>query len=251
MAPMTSSDWFHCSVPRPDARFRLFCFPYAGGGINAFRSWTKHLTDDIELCSIQLPGRDVRFSEAPFTEMSELVDQLARGLAPRFDRPYAFFGHSMGAIVAFELVRHVRREGLGLPVHLFVSARRAPTIPDPEPHCHELPDGEFVTQLVRRFDGIPRIVLENDELMNLVLPTLRADFKLLETYRYVPGEQLSQPLTVFGGTQDRFTTRDDLLAWNEMTRGAFQLHMVPGGHFFLQESQADVLRIVSRHLRDE
>lgn len=215
-----------------------------------YRTWSRHLPSDIEVCAVQLPGRDVRTQDEPATEMSALVAGLAEGLAPWLARPCAFFGHSMGAIVAFELVRHLRRQAGPLPVHLFVSSRRAPQIVSQEPPCHDLPEADFVNRLVERYNGIPRAILAEPELMKLFLPLLRADFKLLETYRYLPEDLLDQPVTVFGGAQDSIVTNDDLRAWRDVTRGGFHLLMMPGGHFFVQDAEVELLRVVAQQLLD-
>jgi surfactin synthase thioesterase subunit len=249
MGTMTSSKWFRSLLPLPDARFRLFCFPHAGGSVATYRSWPRHLPSDVEVCAVQLPGRDVRMRDEPITEMPRLVDELAEGLASSLERPHAFFGHSMGAIIAFELVRRLRRQARPLPVHLFVSARSAPQIVDGKPPCHDLPEADFVNHLVERYNGIPQPILAEPELMRLFLPILRADFKLIENYRYQPGETLEQPVTAFGGAEDPIVTSAELGAWRDVTHGAFHLHMMSGGHFFLQSSEAELARLIANELR--
>lgn len=249
MTPNVSSNiWFHCPQPRSQPRFRLFCFPYAGGGVAAYRSWPNHLPADVEVCSVQLPGRDDRMREKPCSDLKALVDVLANGLAPRLVPPYAFFGHSMGALIAYELVRCLRGQGANPPVHLFVSARRAPHVPNPDPPCHQLPDQGFLQILVRRYNGIPQAILAEPELMKLFLPILRADFTLMETYQHVAAEPLDQAITVFGGMDDQIVSRAGLAAWKDVTRGAFEVHMMPGGHFFLQNAQAALLEVIARQL---
>jgi medium-chain acyl-[acyl-carrier-protein] hydrolase len=245
---MPMGPWFLSPHPLPEARFRLFCFPHAGGGVATYRSWPHHLAADIEVRAVQMPGRDGRMDEAPFTSMPALVEAMAEAIAPHVGRPYGFFGHSMGAVVAFELVRRLRARGQPPPVHLFVAAHRAPHVPDREPPCHRLPEAAFVDHLVRRYNAIPRAILAEPALMNLFVPILRADFTLLESYRFPPGEPLDQPITVFGGAHDPVTTADDLRAWRDMTRGPFDLHVIAGGHFFVQESEAEVLRIVANQM---
>src|SRR5437763_15337105 len=168
--------WLVSRKPNPRARVRLFCFPYAGGGDSVFRAWQKGLSEAIEVCPVQLPGRGARISEPPFTELSPLVRAAAQALAPHLDKPFAFFGHSMGALICFELARHLRKDGGPQPVHLFVSGRCGPQTPR-EPFAGDLPDSEF-QEMLRRYNGTPEEVLENRELMELLLPAVRADFAL-------------------------------------------------------------------------
>lgn len=228
---------------------RLFCLPYAGGGASIYRLWPSELPADIDVCAIQLPGRESRLRDPAFTALSPLVHSLAQALLPALDLPFALTGHSMGALIAFELARLLRREHGLSPLHLFVSARRAPQLPSPDPPIHQLPQPAFVDSLLRRYNGIPQAILREPELMELFLPTLRADFAVIETYRYTADEPLDCPITAFGGLQDELVTRSELEGWQEQTRGAFDLYMLPGTHFFLQEQRPSMLRIMVEHLR--
>jgi medium-chain acyl-[acyl-carrier-protein] hydrolase len=162
------------------------------------------------------------------------------------DRPFAFFGHSMGALVSFELARLLRREHATLPHALFVSGRRPPQLPM-EPPTYDLPEDEFVEEL-RRMGGTPEEVLRHPELLNLLLPTLRSDFELSQTYSYTEAPPFTFPITAFGGLNDQFVPREDLDQWREQTSGSFQLRMFPGDHFFLHSSQALLLQMLSRDL---
>jgi medium-chain acyl-[acyl-carrier-protein] hydrolase len=243
-----SNIWFYSPQPRPHARLRLFCIPYAGGGVAAYHSWPNHLPSDVEVCAIQLPGRDSRLREKPFIDLLALVDALAEGLSPWLASPYALFGHSMGALIAYGLVRHIRRQGGNPPVRLFVSGRRAPHVPGRQSPCHHLPDPEFVETLVQRYNGIPKAVLAEPELMDLFLPILRADFTLMETYSHVPEEPLQQAITVFGGIDDQSVNRADLDAWKDVTRGETDLHILQGDHFFVQTARTALLSIISRQI---
>jgi medium-chain acyl-[acyl-carrier-protein] hydrolase len=163
------------------------------------------------------------------------------------DKPFIFFGHSMGGLISFELARLLRRDYSLSPVHLFVSGRRAPQIPTPDPRIHTLPEPAFLEEL-RRLNGTPEAVLENSELMQLLIPTLRADFAVLETYVYAPGPTLDCPITTFGGLHDREVSCDELEAWREQTNAAFSLQMFPGDHFFLHSAQSLLLQSLSRAL---
>jgi medium-chain acyl-[acyl-carrier-protein] hydrolase len=232
----------------PDPRLRLFCVPCAGRGAALYRGWPGFSAGEMELCAIQLPGRESRFRETPFTRMSDAVEQAAKALEPYLDLPFALFGHSMGAILCFELARHLRgRYGVG-PIHLFVSARRAPQFPDPWPPLHRLPDAEFIAEIDRRYNGLPREVLANTELMELLLPVLRADVQMIETYAYEPGLPLDCPITAFGGLEDSGLKIEDLQGWHAHTNSRFETKLFPGGHFFVQSVPKEVLGTISQSL---
>jgi medium-chain acyl-[acyl-carrier-protein] hydrolase len=177
------------------------------------------------------------------------VAVLAEVIEPLLDRPFAFFGHSLGALLAFEVARALQRKGSRSPVHLFVSGRRAPSRPDPDPAMSHLPEKAFVSEMRRRWDGIPAAVLSEPELLQLLLPTLRADIALVENYVYVPGSPLECPISCFGGTEDPSLRETDLGPWRLQTRGAFSQHMFPGGHFFVQTSREQVLAAVKHALQ--
>lgn len=243
----TSNSWLTCLRPKPQAKLRLFCFHYAGGGALSFRSWSNSLPPTVEVCAIELPGRGSRLMERPFTRLEPLIQELTPVLLPYLNKPFAFFGHSMGALVSFELARILRKEYGLSPVHLFVSGRRAPQVPDPDPPIHTLPEREFLDEL-RRYNGTPESVLENAELMQLFLPTLRADFAVLETYVYTPEPLLDCPITAFGGLEDWKASCDDLEAWREQTNAEFSLQMFPGDHFFIHSAQPLLLQLLSRRL---
>jgi medium-chain acyl-[acyl-carrier-protein] hydrolase len=225
--------------------YRLFCFPYAGGGASSFRSWQPLLPEQIELCAMRLPGRDGRVAVPAFQRMAPLVAHLVNALRSRLDLPFALFGHSMGALVAFEVARQLRRERLPAPCHLFVSGFRAPQLPDDGQSIHELPDGPFRDEL-RRLGGTPPAILDDAELMELVLPNLRADFAVCETYAYTPEAPLDCPVTAFGGRDDVEVSRADLAAWRAQTRGAFKIRQFAGDHFFLNTLTNRVVQAMLR-----
>lgn len=230
-----------------ERRLSLFCFPYAGGGASIYREWAADLPPSIEVCPIQLPGRENRWNETPFTSLSSLVEDLATILLPMFKLPFVFFGHSMGALISFELARALRRKTHKAPIHLFISSARAPQIPDPDSPIHQLPDAEFIKEL-QRLNGIPEMVLQDAELMHLVLPTLRADITLCETYEYFPDESLSCPITAYGGQLDKKVQREHLAGWSAQTSGAFTFRSFPGDHFYLTSARKLLLRAVSAEL---
>jgi medium-chain acyl-[acyl-carrier-protein] hydrolase len=227
---------------------RLFCFPYAGAGTSAFRQWSADLPIDIELCCVELPGRETRYREAPFTRVADLIEAASPFLRPHMSAPFALFGHSMGALLCFELARELRRLGGPAPLHLFVSGALAPHLPDPEPPLHDLPDREFLDEVGRRYDGIPPAVLEHPDLVQLLLPVLRADVTILETYVYRDEPPLDCPMTALGGLDDRHVKREDLAAWSEHTSGPFAMELFPGNHFFIQSAKKDVLRLLGNTL---
>jgi medium-chain acyl-[acyl-carrier-protein] hydrolase len=244
--------WLAYHKPVPQARLRLFCLPFAGGNALTFRHWQSGLHPGIEVCPIQLPGRGGRLREPASTSLPATARALAEALRPYADKPCAFFGHSMGALTAFELARQLRRAGGPEPLHLFVSGSRAPQLPRTDPLTYDLPEPEFVAEL-RRLNGTPHEVLEHPELMTLMLPLLRADFEAVQTYSYTPEPPLACPLTAFGGLQDRDVQREQLEAWREQTTGAFSVRMFPGDHFFLNSAEPLLLTVIAqelaRHLR--
>ncbi|MGH9360354.1 MAG: thioesterase II family protein, partial [Thermoanaerobaculia bacterium] len=232
----------------PRARFRLFCLPYAGGGASIYRAWRGELPAGVELCPVQLPGRETRLREPPFTRLEPLVAALADAL-PFAALPFAFFGHSMGALVAFELARELRRRGGPEPLHLFLSGRRGPLVPSREEPIYDLPEAQFLERL-RQLNGMPEEVLGHGELMALLLPLLRADFALHETWSHRPEEPLAAGISAFGGLADPEVTREDLEGWRGETRGRFHLRSFPGDHFFLHSARALVTAAVARDLAE-
>lgn len=244
------NSWVICPKPNPLATLRLFCFPYAGGSSFIFRRWSESLPSFVEVCAIELPGRGKQIQLPPFNKIQPLVDAIATIIYPYLDKPFAFFGHSMGGLVSFELARLLRKRYGLLPVNLFISGRRAPHIPDTDAPIHHLPELDFIEEL-RHLNGTPKEVLENVELMQLFLPILRADFAVLETYTYTSESSLECPITVFGGLQDSAVSCDVLQAWQEQTRADFNLHMFPGDHFFLNSSQSVLLKTLAQYLTAE
>ncbi len=236
--------WVTCPKPNPQARLRLFCFPYAGGGASLFRTWSDDLPPEVEVCPVKLPGRENRFREARHTRLMPLVHALGEVIQPHLTLPFAFFGHSMGALISFELTRYLRKLHAPLPAHLFVSAHRAPHLPDRKSPIYDLPDPQFLEEL-RLLNGMPGEVLDNAELMELMLPLLRADFAIAETYAYTDDTPLSCPISAFGGLADEEVNQEEATAWREQTLGAFTLRMLPGDHFFLFKERPALLQAIS------
>jgi medium-chain acyl-[acyl-carrier-protein] hydrolase len=239
-----ASPWFVYPSTRSKATVRLFCLPYAGGGAAPFRPWAHLLPPEVELCIVQLPGRETRLRETPYASMTSLVEDLATAIAPALDRPYALFGHSMGALAAFELVCALQRHRRDAPMHVFVSGRRAPQLPDPEPPISHLADDSFVREIMRRYNAIPKVILDDQDMLRVFLPTLRADLAMLESHVYRDSGKLDCPITAFGGVHDPRASREDLVAWRAQTRRSFQVHQFPGDHFYLNpQRQALVAQI--------
>jgi surfactin synthase thioesterase subunit len=239
--------WFWCPRRVPSRQIRLFCFPYAGASASAYRTWPERLPAGVEVWAAQLPGRGPRLRERPLTRPEPLLAALEAALAPHLGEPFALFGHSMGALIAFELCRRLRGRGRPLPAHLFVSGRAPPNHDRSSAPVRSLSDAQLIARL-RRYGGTPAPVLENEELLELLLPAIRADFELLDAWRHVPEPPLAVPLTVLGGTDDPLTPPESLEGWREQTSGEWALHSVPGGHFFVHTEEAAVLRVISQRL---
>ncbi len=239
--------WVICPQPNSQARLRLFCFPYAGAGASIFQTWSDRLPSEIELCAIQLPGRESRLRESPPTLLKPVIQTLLPLLKPYLDLPFALFGHSMGALLSFELIRQLRRQNYPLPVHLFVSGNNAPQLPDLKPPIHRLPDSQFIEK-IKDFNGTPDEVLQDTKLMQQYLPALRADFAILETYFYANEPPLDCPITAFGGLEDPKVSQAELTAWGQQTKADFNLQMFAGNHFFLHSARQELLRAISTQL---
>jgi surfactin synthase thioesterase subunit len=226
------------------AILRLFCFPYAGGGAAAFRMWPAFLPDTVEVCGVQPPGRENRIGEEPIADVHELVARLLPSLAPWCDKPFMFYGHSTGGLVAFEMIRELRRQQMPLPRHLVVSAARAPHIPEPSP-LHHLPKEVFLQEL-RRFSGTPEAVLENSDLMEIYIPILRADLAIEETYTLKDEAPINIPITAIYGSEDDEAPKSVVEPWKRYTTDSFELICLQGGHFFINTAREAFLSCLSR-----
>jgi medium-chain acyl-[acyl-carrier-protein] hydrolase len=237
---MTARGWFPFGAPA-DAAMRLFCLPYAGGGASTYRAWLRP-DAALAICPVLPPGREARIRERAHTRLEDYVADLAQTIEPHLDRPYALFGHSLGALAAFELARVLMRRGHRSPTHLFASGAAAPKRPRLVPR-HDLPQSDLIAEL-KRLGGTPAQVFEQPELLELVLPPLRADFGISSNYHYVAGPPLSCPITAFVGTSDPFAALTDVERWAEETTGRFRLHEISGDHFFLHAADAHLREIV-------
>ncbi len=240
--------WFERLPGTKDEALRLFCFPYAGGSTQVFRSWQRHFSPQVALSLAHLPGRAARTAEPAMKALKPLVHALADAIIPQMPPAFAFWGHSMGALISFELARELRRRNQHGLVAIFVSGRGAPQLPDPYPPAFDLPEPEFIAEL-QRLNGTPRELLAHPELKDFFLPTIRADFELVETYVYEPGEPLSCAIHAYGGLQDETVPAASVRAWRQQTSGAFKVRMFPGDHFFINSS-ADLVPVLRRDVFD-
>jgi len=245
---MSTQLWLRRLKPNPQARLRLFCFHFAGGSASAFRTWPALLAEhrpEVEVCAVQPPGRENRLNEKPFTQVTSLVDALIMALRPELDRPFALFGHSMGAIVAYELAQALTRSGTP-PTHLLVSGRRAPGTPERYPPIHLAPtDDALLRAIQQRYGNLPELLLQDAELKAIYAPLLRADFTLVESYTPSSLTPLPCPITAFGGADDPIATETELFAWHALTQSDFALHLLPGDHFYLQEQSGPLLERIA------
>ena len=239
--------WF---PERPaDGSARLFAVPYAGGGASLYRGWAARMPS-VAVVPVQLPGRESRITEEAFSRIEPLVASLADAADGMLDEPYALFGHSMGARIAFELARELRRRGQPDPLALVVSGCKAPHIPRvPNPSVVSLPEHLFV-QMLRRMNGTPPEVFDDPELLAALLPALRADFTLIDQYEYRDERALTCPIRVFGGTEDSDARESDLLAWQTHTVSSFRLRLLSGGHFVVRTRQREMTSAIAQDLAD-
>lgn len=233
--------------PKPEATFRLFCFPYAGGSALIYRHWADYLPPQVAVCPVQLPGRGHRLCEVPLSRMTPLVAIVAQEIRPLLNGPFAFFGHSMGAIIAFEMARLLRRDGAPQPSHLFVSGRSAPQVPDTDPPTYNLPEPELLEDL-RRLNGTPPEVFNEPTMLKMMMPLIRADFEVIQTYTYAEEPALDCPITVYGGLQDQGIKRENLDAWSAQTTAPCAVRLFPGDHFFINATRELLLQTLTRDL---
>jgi medium-chain acyl-[acyl-carrier-protein] hydrolase len=242
------SAWFarYERVARPG--LRLVCFPHAGAGAAVYRPWIPLLPADVELWAVELPGRATRIAEPARADLPALADELASAVTGEVPGPFAFFGHSMGALLAFEVGRRLARDGGAQPRHLVVAGARAPQLLRNRPLIASLPDAELVRVIVERYGGIPEPLLRQPELMSLFLPTLRADLRALEdyAYAYAAAPPLTVPIAALAGADDDNAPAADMACWEEQTSGGFALHTFEGGHFFVHAHRGAVVRLLSR-----
>lgn len=234
--------WLTNAIPK-HAPIRLFCFHFAGGGASCFSGWANSFGDDVAVCPVQLPGRESRFREPRITSFNDLINELYDQLAPHLQEPYAFYGHSLGGLIAYALTRKRHAAKLTLPLILFVGAHRAPHIPYPLPSCSTMNFSELRTFL-GKFEGIPDSILRNEEWMEVLLPLIRDDLLLCESYEHRPLEALPCPIHAFGGKSDRMVSQFEILAWRQHTTKEFRSYFYPEGHFFIKSQITQLINVI-------
>ena len=238
--------FFPLTVNNKSTKLRLFAFHHAGGNASMFRPWMQYLASSVDIIAVQLPGRGTRFVEPLLHDLKSVVNNLVENFSNYLDKPFIFFGHSVGALISFELVRALRKEKYPLPCHLIVSGTRAPHLPSRRKKIHNLSDSEFVSELVS-YNGIPSGLLEDKELLSLLIPVIRADFTISETYTYSDSSPLSCPITAFGGMSDPYLSQKELSCWGAHTNNEFKYIFFKGDHFFLiKESYPEVTRVLNQ-----
>jgi medium-chain acyl-[acyl-carrier-protein] hydrolase len=242
------SRWFECSRPPEGSQSTLFCFPHAGGNAFLYRTWQAQLPD-VLVSALHLPGRGRRLAEPPFVRMEDMVEAAVRAMLPLMTRPFTLFGHSMGALLAFEVARVLEQRHRRFADHVFLAAAKAPELQGHRQQTHQLPDSEFIATL-RALSGTPEELLNDPQVLAVMLPMLRGDFEVVETYRYTPGPPLTAPFTVFGGAADASATRAELEPWAGHTRATCAFHVLPGDHFFIREQTSEVIRLVDSTIRE-
>ena len=248
MNTLLLNKWLHVPVTIAAPKMRLICFPYAGASGVVYHPWAKLMPEGVELSGVQMAGRLARRDEPPMTRLEPLIDILAEVVASRPDVPVVFFGHSMGAILAFELMHRLARAGEALPRHLIVSGHCAPQLPNKNRDVYRLTEGEFIER-VKRFNGTPPALLADRELLEMILPSLRADFEILGTRTDLQRAPLDVPITAMAGRQDSEATPAQVSGWSTHTAAGFNQHLFDGGHFFINENRDDVLTVVRKICR--
>jgi medium-chain acyl-[acyl-carrier-protein] hydrolase len=241
---MNRSDWLSNHVPRPNATLRLFCFPYAGGGAVMYKDWARQLPEHVEVCAIEPPGRFARRKESQPASMEEFITGLAGALGELHDLPYVCFGYSLGAWMAFEWARWLRRAHQAEPRALVMAASRAPQVPSRVPAISHQPIDRFAREVQVRYGAFDPIVAADPDLRRLVISIMQVDLRLLESYACQPEAPFACPIVALGGTDDPGVRRPDLEAWSVHSSGACEVTMLGGGHFFIQTLGKDVLERV-------
>lgn len=244
------NQWIKRYCPRRYPKIRLFCLPPAGGGASTFRRWGYLLPNEIEVCAVQLPGRESRLTESPLRHFDDLLQAIKQSLTPYLEYPFALFGHSMGALLAFSLACEFQQD-LGLhPTYLFVSAHEAPQLLLTQSAKEEEIDDITLAKEFCALAGISEEIIRSEDLIDLLIATIRADFSICKSFKYIPVELLTCPIAALGGLEDSIP-REAMEAWSKQTSGKFKLHMFPGAHHYIRQCEEPLLQIIARDLLEE
>jgi medium-chain acyl-[acyl-carrier-protein] hydrolase len=247
---MIENNWFVHLKTHSDNFLRIFCFHYAGGGSSVYRLWGDHIIDGVDLIAIQLPGRENRFGESLIKKIDSIIETLYNNFLGLNDKPYIFFGHSLGALVAFEFARKLQQQNHPNLKHLIVSGSRAPHLPIRRKPIYNLPDQALLKE-IRKYNGIPQdLLIEKELLMEIMLPIIRADFTISDLYQCSPEIKLKTPITAFGGIDDNTFPFEDLLKW-ELHTDIFNYECFTGNHFFIKSSFQKVIKSINAILAKE
>lgn len=247
-SPTQSSTWLRSFHPAPEARTTLVCLPHAGGSASFFFPVSRELGPEFEVLAVQYPGRQDRRHEPNIDSLPRMADEIVEALRHLDDRPFALFGHSMGAMLAYEVTLRLADAGLRTPTRIFVSGRRAPSRYRDD-RMHLLSDQEILAQL-RRLNGTEAVALDDPDIREMIMPVLRSDYRAVETYRHEPGRMLDCPVTVLTGNQDPLVSIEEACAWEEHSTGPTDLRVLPGDHFYLVGQREEVLDILRLRLSE-
>jgi len=247
--PLKAERWL--MVPRPvkNPCLRLICLPYAGGNPDIFRPWVEHLDADVELLAVRLPGRGSRIQELPYDDWRSLTEDCLQVLRPFVAEPHAFYGHSFGGRLAYELAQRMQLDFPDFTRRLFVGACRSPGSPQARPYLHQLSECEFRRALAT-MGATPSAVLESEEVLSLMLPAIRSDMRLAEIWSDWHHAPLPIPLHVYYGHQDPIDNHTSMAGWSSHTSASFELVGIDAGHFFLETHRQQLLSHMAMRLRD-
>jgi surfactin synthase thioesterase subunit len=243
----TRDDWVRRFHPASPDATRLVCFPHAGGSASFYLPFSAKVAPELEVFAIQYPGRQDRRLERRMEDIGELADNIFQALRSMTDRPLAFFGHSMGAILAYEVALRLERDGTVLR-HLFASGRRAPSRQRLE-RVHEQDEKGVIAEL-RLLSGTDSSILSDAEMIEMIMPAIKSDYRAIESYRHRPGQELTCPVTALVGDSDPRVSVDDAKAWGDHTAAAFDLRVLPGGHFYLVDQAPTLTRLIPEVLAE-
>jgi len=242
---MSNQSWYLEYKRNPNATIRLFCFHHSGGGASAYYPWVEHLSPNIEMVAIQLPGRENRFTESLTNNLKDITAQLREGFYSYKDKPFFVFGHSLGALISFEFIKTIFQRYSVYPRHMIVSATKAPHLPFRMKHLSKLDDNTLKEEL-KVYNGINEHILHNDELLELFLPIIKSDFSIYESHCFSESKPLPCDILALSGTHDQTVTEEEIFGWSAYTLGKFERLSFPGGHFFIKDYQKNVLELINQ-----